>query len=150
MLVHRVWLVALFGVCCLLLSVAPLPTEAQDFKPLDEVIASENSDWNTLYVFQRCAAVHSAAAYRLKNSGRNDVAQLIDTNENSSEFFLSFVLLKAEELKVSDELEDLMNRTSKMMIIYLDVMDNNYTLTGSAFSGFFMDDLTTCNELQAN
>jgi hypothetical protein len=150
MLFHRVWLVALFGVCCLLLSVAPLPTEAQDFKPLDEVIASENSDWNTLYVFQRCAAIHSAAAYRLKNSGRNDVAQLIDASETSSEFWLSFVMQKAEQLNVSGELENLLNRTSQMMIVYLDVMEKNYTLTGSAFYGFFIEDLNTCNELQAN
>ena len=141
------WCLTVFS---MIFSALALPSKAQEFTPLDKVIVSENSDWNTMYVFQRCAAVHSAIVHRMASSGRNDVVQLIEGHELIIKYWVNLIVKQAEKLGVSDMQDDLTKRTIEMTDVYSKLMDESYTLTGNAVSGTFKDDLRTCDILRGN
>ena len=144
---HKRWMATLSTIGCIILSALPLPTAAQEFTPLDKVIASENSDWNTMYIFQRCAAIHSAAVQRMQDSGRTDVAQIIDEQSSAVKLWVILTLKQAEKLGVADKQEDFTRRTTEMINVYNKIMEENYTLTGHAVSEEINGDLTTCVNL---
>ena len=129
-----------------LLSLSLTYASAQELKPLNEVIIQEKSDWNTLYIIQRCLAVNISISRRMKGSGRSDLEKALANYSKNIQAFTMQLLVQAEILGVSEKLNDLTNQIEKLRNIYDIMLDENYTLTGNSLSQTVMNDVVQCND----
>ena len=135
--------------CILLMTLLYLSltyASAQELKPLNEVIIQEKSDWNTLYIIQRCLAVNISISRRMKGSGRSDLEKALANYSKNIQAFTMQLLVQAEILGVSEKLNDLTNQIEKLRNIYDIMLDENYTLTGNSLSQTVMNDVVQCND----
>ena len=135
--------------CILLMTLLYLSltyASAQELKPLNEVIIQEKSDWNTLYIIQRCLAVNISISRRMKGSGRSDLEKALANYRKNIQAFTMQLVVNAEILGVSEKLNDLTDRIEKLRNIYDVMLDENYTLTGNSLSQTVMNDVIQCND----
>ena len=119
-------------------------------KPLAEVIGAENSVQNMIYVSERCAAVYATVANRMKNSGRNDVASLVQTLEDSMINFVSMALLAADEAGMNETytLDTVGKEVVDIMELYIAETNKNWAATGNAIEGIIKEDMLICKSIQ--
>ena len=118
-------------------------------KPLEHVIGAEDSVQNRIYVSERCAAVYGTVANRMKNSGRNDVASLVKTLEDSMVLYVSMALIAAEEAGMKDTytMDAVAKEVMDIMKLYIAETNNNYAATGNAIEGIVKEDMLLCKSI---
>lgn len=123
------------------------PAVAEGLRPLEEAIQQEQSPTMLVYVLKRCSAAYGAAAQRMLSSGRKDVAELADTQQNTGTKFLIMAIRLSAKSGLTQDQDSILADIVKLSKLYGEIMDESYLLTGNSFSDQFQADVLLCKSI---
>ena len=124
-------------------------SEGVELKPLDLVLAQEQSVNIAYYALKRCVS-----AYANLQLISGDAPGLEEENEKVVEaqaMFLAYILEEfAPKNGISTTRDAVLQSIENILDLYMENSDDNYAATGNMLSDFLKADVRICNELLGN
>lgn len=126
------------------------PAAGAELKPLQEVMASENSLAISFYFAKRCAAAYRAAATMMDVDGGEEGKALAAQLWSSSATFVKISVALADQAEMAADAGTIASDVAAMAQLYDGEMRRNYYATGNRFEGVPREDMELCAQILQN